>query len=46
MWDSTKQTLVVRCAVPHEVRSLAFSSDGAHLAAGFQGGSFVVLKSE
>ena len=46
MWDSTTRSLVVRCAVPHEVRSLAFSSDGRHLAAGFQGGSFVVLRSE
>ena len=43
MWNASEQSLVVRCTVPHAVRSLAFSPDGAHLAAGFQGGSFVVL---
>ena len=32
-----------RCATPHPVRSVAFSPDGSHLAAGLQDGSFLVL---
>ena len=34
-----------RVSTPYAVRSLAFSSDGAHLAAGLQDGSFTVYDS-
>ena len=43
IWNAEEKSLIIRCSVPHAVRSLAFSPDGAHLAAGFQSGSFVVL---
>ena len=34
-----------RVSTPHAIRSLAFSADGTHLAAGMQDGSFTVYDS-
>ena len=34
-----------RVSTPHAIRSLAFSTDGTHLAAGMQDGSFTVYDS-
>ena len=40
------RSLVARSSTPHAVRSLAYSPDGEHLAAGMQDGSFTVLSAQ
>ena len=45
LWDRKQHVVLRRVSTPHAVRSLAFSSDGAHLAAGMQDGSFTVYDS-
>ena len=43
VWSMRDHSVLSRCHTPHSVRSLAFSPDGSHLAAGMQDGSFSVL---
>ena len=43
LWSMEHHSMLSRCSVPHPVRSLAFSPNGSHLAAGMQDGSFTVL---
>ncbi len=46
VWSQSNRSILASCSTSHPVRSLAFSPDGAHLAAGLQDGSFLVLKAE
>ena len=46
IWDMKERSPMVRCTAPHPVRSLAFSPNGEHLAAGMQDGSFTVYNAE
>ena len=45
VWDRQQHVVLRCCSTPHAVRSLAFSSDGTHLAAGMQDGSFTIYDS-
>lgn len=46
IWDLKERSPIASCTTLHPVRSLAFSSDGEHLAAGMQDGSFTVYNTE
>lgn len=45
LWDRREHVVLRRISTTHAVRSLAFSCDGTHLAAGMQDGSFTVYDS-
>ncbi len=44
LWDMTSRNLIARAHFDLNVRSAAFSPDGAHIAVGHGDGSFRVLK--
>ena len=46
IWDMKGRSPIISCVTAHPVRSLAFSLDGGHLAAGMQDGSFTVYGAE
>lgn len=43
VWRVSDHAPLAQCHTPHPVRSLAYSPDGAHLAAGMQDGGFTVF---
>ena len=46
IWDMKERSPIRSCGTAHPVRSVAFSPDGGHLAAGMQDGSFTVYGAE